>query len=112
MKTLLIIYVAAGALLIVLSIPLLLEKVPPNSLYGFRVSQTLNDPRVWYAVNKYAAKRLIAAGVSSVFAAIGLSLIPGLSIDAYALACLAVFTLVFIMGLVQCFRYMSSIAGK
>ena len=74
MSTLLVVYMVAGSLLIVLSIPLLFEKVRPNPLYGFRVSQTLNDPQVWYAVNKYTAKRLMAAGVSSIIAAAGLYL--------------------------------------
>ena len=56
MEILLILYIISGTLLIALSLPLLFEKVPPNPLYGFRVSQTLDNREVWYAVNKYAAK--------------------------------------------------------
>lgn len=112
MSTLLFLYLAAGILLILLSIPLLLEKIRPNPLYGFRVSQTLDDPRVWYAANKYAAKRLMAAWASIVIAAAGLYFIPGISVDAYALACLTVFVLVFIARLARSFRYIRYIAEK
>ncbi len=63
MTTILVLYVVGGLLLTGLSIPLILEKVKPNGLYGFRVQQTLDDPKVWYAVNKYSGKRLLAAGL-------------------------------------------------
>jgi hypothetical protein len=51
MSSLLLLYFCGGILLILISIPLLLEKVRPNPVYGFRIQATLNDPTVWYAVN-------------------------------------------------------------
>jgi uncharacterized membrane protein len=112
MTTLLIFYLATGTLLVVLSLPLLLGKVGPNALYGFRVSRTLNDPRVWDATNRFAARRLIAAAVSIMAAAVALYFVPGVSLDVYALACLGVFAVVFTVGLVQSVRYMRSIAPQ
>ncbi len=61
---LLILYIVSGALLTALSVPLLLEKIRPNGLYGFRVAKTMNNPEIWYAVNKYSARRLFWAGAS------------------------------------------------
>ena len=109
MEILLILYIAAGTLLVLLSLPLLFELIRPNPLYGFRVSQTLDNREVWYAVNKYAAKRLILAGTSFVIASILLYFIPGISVDAYALGCLAVFAMVFTVAIFQSVRYMRSL---
>jgi hypothetical protein len=39
-------YVAGGALLTAISVPLIQKRIPPNPWYGFRVPQTLNDPDV------------------------------------------------------------------
>ena len=108
MAALLILYVGGGILLILLSLPLLWEKVPPNPVYGFRLAATLNDPQVWYATNKYGAKRLMVTGGCTVLAAAIFYLIPGLTVDGYALACLFVFGLVFTIGLAQSLRYMRS----
>lgn len=109
MSTLLILYVGAGGLLILLSLPLLWEKVPPNPVYGFRLPATMNDPKVWYATNKFSAKRLLVTGISTVVAAAIFYFIPGITVDGYALACLFVFALVFTVGLVQSLRYMHSL---
>jgi uncharacterized membrane protein len=37
--------------------------VPPNPLYGFRTPATLQDPSVWYPVNRVAGRWLAATGV-------------------------------------------------
>ncbi len=105
MMTLLALFVASGVLLVLIALPLLFGKVPPNSFYGFRVAATLDSPRLWYAVNQHAAKRLIVSGVSLIAAALLLYFVPGMTVDIYALGCLAVFGVVFGFGLVQSFRY-------
>jgi uncharacterized membrane protein len=101
MMTLLILHVASGVLLMALSLPLLWEKVPPNGLYGFRVKATLENPRIWYTANKFAAKRLLLAGAVLVVAAVILYFIPGVGVDTYSLGCLFLFAVPFIIGLVQ-----------
>ena len=40
-----------GLVLIGISIPLILRKVPPNSFYGCRTRKTLSDPKIWYEAN-------------------------------------------------------------
>jgi uncharacterized membrane protein len=87
MATLLALYVGAGLLLIGLSVPLIRRKVRPNNWYGFRMRQTLTDPDVWYATNAYAGKCLLVVGVITVLTAAGLYRVPGITLDAYALAC-------------------------
>src|SRR5512141_3371030 len=109
MATLLVYYLAGGGILTLLSLPLLFGKIPPNGLYGFRVPATLQDPAVWYKINRYAARRLLAAGLAIILAALGLYFVPGLSVDGYALGCLGVFVLVFIPGLMQSFRYLQKV---
>lgn len=49
-----------GVLLMGLAIPLVLGKVPPNRIYGFRTPKTLSDPSIWYAANRFAGKATIA----------------------------------------------------
>jgi uncharacterized membrane protein len=112
MTTLLVFYVAIGVVLVLVSIPLLLGKIPPNPYYGFRVAATLGDPKVWYETNRYSAKRLVVAGLSIVLAAVGLWFVPSMTIDAYALGCLAIFAAVFTVGLVQSAVHMKAEARR
>ena len=39
-----VIFAGLGLLMVILAIPIILGKVPPNSVYGFRTNQTLPDP--------------------------------------------------------------------
>jgi hypothetical protein len=81
---LLVMFMAAGLLLSAISIPLVLRKIGPNPVSGFRVKRTLEDPRVWYEVNAVAGKGLLADGLIVVIAALGLAAVPGISLDRYA----------------------------
>lgn len=106
MITLLVMYVVFGLLLIVLAIPMLRGKVPPNPWYGFRVPDTLSDPTRWYKANRYAARWLLLTGVITVVAAIALYFVPGLSVDTYAWLVLAVFGVPFVLMIITSFRYL------
>jgi uncharacterized membrane protein len=50
------------ALLIVLAVPMILQKVPRNSWYGFRTPYTLSSDQVWYRANRISGVTLAAAG--------------------------------------------------
>ncbi len=109
MMILLVMYVAIGLLLSAISVPLILRRIGPNPVYGFRVKQTLEDPEVWYDVNAYAGKGLFLDGLITVIAALVLALVPGISVDRYALS---VMTLVFLglgISLVASFRYLGRV---
>ncbi len=112
MLTLFVLYFCGGFVLILLSIPLLLGKVKPNPVYGFRIQATLDDPATWYAVNKFFAKRLLVVGVVVCLAAAILYFVPGISIDVYALSVLAVFVIAFSVAMVQSWKYMKSFQEK
>ncbi len=51
----------ACALIAALAIPLVLRKVPPNHLYGFRTPRTLASHEVWYPANAFSGKALLVA---------------------------------------------------
>jgi hypothetical protein len=106
MTSLLALYVIFGLLLAGLSVPLLLDKIPPNGWYGFRVPSTLTNAELWYKVNRYMARWMLATGIITAGGAVALFFVPGLSVDAYAWLCLLVFALPFGLGVVLSFRYL------
>ena len=61
--TTLIFIAPIGLLFIGISIPLLYEKIGPNSCYGFRTRKTLSNEEIWYKANKYMGKGFIILGV-------------------------------------------------
>ena len=81
---LLILFVASGLLLAVLSVPLIFRKIPPNYWYGFRVRATLENEEVWYPANEYAGKWLFWVGMGTVVAAVALFLMPTTNVGVYA----------------------------
>jgi len=56
-------FLVPGIIEIILSVPLILEKVKPNVLYGFRVKKTLSNKEIWYKVNKYTGRDIFIAGL-------------------------------------------------
>ncbi len=106
MTLLMTIYILGGLLLILISIPLILRKIPPNPIYGFRIRWTLEDPELWYAVNAYSAKWLVFVGLSAILGATGLALIPGIPLDLYAFGNLGIFVISFTLALLQAVRFL------
>jgi uncharacterized membrane protein len=82
-------FVAIGALLASLSVPLALGKVPPNRFYGFRTPRTVSDPELWVPVNQMAGRALVPMGMA--MAAVGLAVVFGLmTAEAASLAVLPI----------------------
>ena len=106
MRILLYLNVGTGALLALLSVPLILRWVGPNPLYGFRVKATLENPDLWYDVNAYAGWRLLAGGLVDIVSAVGLALVPGLTPDQYSFVCVALTGVVLTMRLAQSVAYL------
>jgi len=109
MSNLMAFYVIFGLLLAILAIPLWNERISPNGLYGFRVRKTMENEKVWYAVNKYFAPWLAATGLLTAFAAFSLFHVPGISLAVYSLSVLAVFVMIFILSVQMTLRYMNSL---
>jgi uncharacterized membrane protein len=53
---------SVGILMMVLAVPMILQRVRPNIWYGIRTRKTLSDETVWYPANQYAGKALLLAG--------------------------------------------------
>lgn len=52
-----------GVLAALVSIPLILRKVPMNRLYGIRVKRAFASERNWYAINAYGGWLFLFFGV-------------------------------------------------
>jgi len=50
-------------LMILVSVPMVMRRVPPNGLYGFRTPKTLSNPQIWYEANRLAGVNLIIGAV-------------------------------------------------
>lgn len=50
----------------VFAVPVVLGKVPPNPIYGFRTPKTLSSPGIWYAANRIAGWLLIGAATMTI----------------------------------------------
>ena len=90
-------FIGSGLLLSALAVPLLFDKIPPNPLYGVRLSATLNDRDTWYRVNRYVARWLLASGLATVIAAVILERL-NLSVDLYAILVLVVTVSIMVVG--------------
>ena len=109
MQALLFLYVVGGLLLALLSLPLIAGKIKPNPYYGFRVPFTMGNPEIWYATNKYFAKRQLVVGLIEAAAATGLYFLPSITIDTYALSILGIFVVMFAVVFVQGWRCMKAL---
>lgn len=106
---LLILFLVSGAVLIGISIPLIQGRVGPNRWYGFRVSGTLEDPKIWYSVNTYSGRRLLGVGVAVIVVATALYFVPNIDVAVYASIVGGVAVGGLIIGLVQSFRYLQKL---
>lgn len=66
-----------GPLLVVLGIPLMLGRVPPNQFYGVRVESAISDPKVWYPINKRGGRDLLLIGLAYTLLGVGVALFAG-----------------------------------
>jgi uncharacterized membrane protein len=74
---------ACSAVFALVALPLILRKVPPNPVYGYRTRVTLGDEALWYRVNAYFGLRLLLASLLSACIAAALFAWQGLSPQAY-----------------------------
>ena len=58
-----IVALIAPLTIILLAIPLILEKVPRNGLYGLRTAFTMSSDAVWYYANRISGIALLLAGI-------------------------------------------------
>jgi uncharacterized membrane protein len=76
-------------LIVLLSIPLILQRVPRNPIYGFRTPYTLSSDVVWYRANRICGVALTIAGTAWLLAGIVLPRFIGSPGRAFHLTALA-----------------------
>ena len=62
-------FAGIGLTQLVLGVPLIQRRVPPNPVYGFRVPSTLTNARLWYRVNRRLGWWLLSSGLADLLAA-------------------------------------------
>jgi hypothetical protein len=110
MEVLLALYSIGGLVLAGISVPLILHRIPPNGLYGFRIRATINNPELWYKVNAYAGRRLLVVGLGTAVGAILLFYTVDSGINGYAMSCLGLFVGLFLWAIITSYLYLRSIA--
>lgn len=100
-----LLFTAVGMLFMGISVPLILERVPPNNVYGFRTRKTLSDPKIWYAANRASGHHLLVAGAVVTASSAGTLLFGHrLQPEQVAFTLLAVMVLSLVGALSQDFR--------
>jgi uncharacterized membrane protein len=95
------------AIIAVASIPLMLNVVPPNRVYGFRTQQTLTNRELWFRANRFAGCSLfIASGTSAAVFAVH----PEYALGRSAMG-LVVFLVPLAAALVASFAYVRRVSG-
>jgi len=57
--------VIPSILFILISLPLMRNKIPPNCAYGFRLKKTLANKEIWYKANQFGGRCIAWAGFIS-----------------------------------------------
>ena len=58
-----LLYAIPGVVMILLAIPLMLRRIPPNPLYGLRVPAAYKDEQVWYDANAASGRDMAVIGL-------------------------------------------------
>jgi len=94
--------IGSGLLIVLLAIPMILRKLRPNRIYGFRTRKTLSNPDIWYPANRAAGFAMVVAGLSMIVVTGCLMLFwKDISLDTLGLVQLALWT-VTIGGMTIC----------
>ena len=51
--------ISSGILFILISIPLVMKKIPMNHFYGFRIKKAFSSEENWFKINQYGGRQLI-----------------------------------------------------
>lgn len=63
-----LLYLIASVVLLTLAVPLALNQVKPNRLYGVRTKATLSSPAIWYRSNRRFGIALVVASLTYIVA--------------------------------------------
>jgi hypothetical protein len=100
---------ACDFLFVILSIPLILRKVPRNVVYGFRTRATLTDDFVWFEANAHFGRGLLLSSIFSAGAMVVLYFSNLLPLEIFIKASLGVLVVPPIVPVLLTFCYIKSI---
>jgi uncharacterized membrane protein len=106
------IYIGTGLFMALLAIPMIRGWINPNPYYGLRVKQTLEDPALWFPVNRYAGWCLFFAGIFIAAGSAVSFLLPGQSLASFSFCCLGITFVALIWAIVSSFRYLHRLIAK
>ena len=98
-------HIAIGILVIALSIPLLMGRVPMNRWYGTRLPESYTSEANWYAVNRYGAIRMTWYGIAVILVGVAVLRVPPLLGSLWFFAALAAPAVLMVPMLVTLLRY-------
>jgi hypothetical protein len=90
MNPLHIVHVAAGLAISIIAVPLILRKVPMNSVYGVRIAKAFSSAANWYSINAYGGKLLLGYGL--------FLLVFGIAARPFAPDARSIWSLLFVIG--------------
>ena len=76
----------SGILITLLAIPLLLRRVPPNSLYGVRTPASFASDLDWYRINAIGGRYLVLSGIVILVVGMVGFFLPGSVRDPYTIS--------------------------
>lgn len=79
----LITLLVSNVLFCLIALPLILRKVPPNPVYGYRTRAILSNDTLWYDVNAYFGVRLFVVSILSACLAVAIDAWRGIPPDIY-----------------------------
>lgn len=95
-----------GVVFFAVGVPLFMQIVKPNWIYGCRTKRTLNNEQLWYKVNRRGGRNFMLAGIVLTKAAAGLYLLrPPWSGDKYTLVLLGIMIGAMALATLDTFRY-------
>jgi hypothetical protein len=96
--------VASCVVIAAISVPLILRRVPPNGVYGFRTNLTRSSTDIWYSANAFMGWALLVAAIMSAGA---LTVLPA---TAKRWLLLATFLVPLLSAVVASFMYLERLA--
>ena len=91
----------SGLLITLLSVPLILHRVPPNSIYGIRTKASFASDSEWYRINEIGGRYLTLSGIIILAVGIVGFFLPDSSRNSYFLSATAI---TFLAVIVPCIR--------
>ncbi len=99
-------WLGTGLLIILIAIPLILRRIPPNGFYGVRVPKTLNNPDIWYPVNHFCGWTLLWSGIIASIVSVALFFVTEFAVEAYSNICAIVVCSLLVISCISSLVYL------